>query len=170
MGAFFVSLEPNDEPIRGSFIKNILKQAVPGAIAMLSIVLFTYILYFFQLNGVMYTRVYDVSTIVTMCAIMFAFVSLANFYKVCSPLSKYRIFVFAGAIVVNVVGVILMYVLEGKLPENFDLFKVHPSQLDQIHYVEMIAISFTIIGLYLGIYKIVEIIREKREISDDKNK
>ena len=169
MGAFFVSLEPNDEPIRGSFINNILKQAIPGAIAMLAIVLFVYILHFFQINGVMYTRVYDVKTIVTMCAIMFAVVSLANFYKVCSPLSKYRILVFIGAIVINIVGIMLMYLLEGKLPENLDLFKVAPSKLDQIHYVEMISISLTIIGLYLGIYKIIEILRGKKETNDDQN-
>ncbi len=154
VGAFFSSLEPNAEIIKGHFLANVLKSALPGATTVLVAVGAIYFLYIGQTGGWLYTAVYDNQTVITMCTLLLATIPYAHFFTICSPFSKYRKFVFGLCLFLTAAGIGLMYLLE---PYFSELFMVYPRELDPLNYVEMFVIAVGIIGIYLFIINMIRI-------------
>lgn len=89
--SFFLSQMPNTELIRGRFITNILKKAIPGGLVNVVVVLLTYL--GCALFGV------PSEQISTACTIAFAIVGMIYLYTVCRPFNLYRRFVWLGSLV-----------------------------------------------------------------------
>ena len=102
LSAFFLALEHNNDPLRGSLMKSIFRKAIPGAIAVLAPVAIVYLLYIMQLNTIFYSGIYYFQTATTMAVISFTIVGLFILLKICLPFTKYRAIVFAGAATLEV--------------------------------------------------------------------
>ena len=98
LASFFLALEANKDPLKGTFIHSIIKKAIPGVITMLVPVAAIYIMHVFQVNYVMYTGIYFFETATTMSVIVFTLLGLIILLKICLPFNKYRAFVFGGAV------------------------------------------------------------------------
>jgi len=103
VAAFFLALQKNSEKIQGSFIKNVLKKAIPAAISIILPLITVYGLLILQRNGI-FTGVqpdYDGTTMlsssssaITMCVLIYTIMSFVVLYQVCLPFDRYRKTVF----------------------------------------------------------------------------
>ena len=99
--AFFIALERNSEKIKGGFLSNIFKKAIPAAATLTGAVLITFLFYVLQRNGVINWGIYTRGTAIAMSIIAFSILGLAVLYRVCCPLSKYRRIVFLVVVAIN---------------------------------------------------------------------
>ena len=80
--SFFLALEPNEERIKNSFIKNILKRSLPTAITIIINVVFSIFLYkFFGLSRTQYS---------TLCVALTGILELGLIYEISLPLNFRR--------------------------------------------------------------------------------
>ncbi|MCQ2796810.1 MAG: HAD-IC family P-type ATPase [Bacilli bacterium] len=91
---FFVALEPNKERIKGGFIKNIIREALPGALAQLLVTLPIIS------AGIISPVLFPMDGVIAMCVIDLSIMSLVIFLHVCLPLNKYRSLVLFGTFLV----------------------------------------------------------------------
>lgn len=159
VAAFFLALEPNRELLQGSFIKNILKKAVPAAFLIIIPVALTYLCFILQKNNLLFTGIYadmdgetylNTSEIArTICVLIYTSLSFVVLYRVCLPFDKYRKIVFAcvtGVSFLALAGSCLFTYLSKTVDE---LLKINFLALEPINY--LLAAFFIILsaGIYL---------------------
>lgn len=85
--AFFLALEPNNNLIKGNFLLNVLKKALPGALVVATAIL---TIYSFSASLNLSEKISTMSTIVA------AYVCLMVLYRVCQPFTNARRVLFFG--------------------------------------------------------------------------
>ncbi len=161
--AFFLALQKNKEQIKGKFIKNILRKAIPGAVMIIISVALVYTLFALQEGCGFATGIasdasssYKSEIARSMSVIIYSLLSLVVLFKVCQPFDTYRKLVFAGAtlFVVGILGGCGAYsLLSGKeniLLINFDV-------LNPVNYLEILVIAVALATIYLTYLYIVEV-------------
>ena len=174
LSSFFLALEPNQEPLKGSFIGSILRKALPGFATIIVSVTMIYILYIFQDNTILYTGVYDLQTASTMSVIVFTVLGLVILLKICLPFNKYRAIVFAGAATLEVgllvTAGILSYTLQNKV--NTQLYKlvtfgINFPSLTLVNWFAIVIIIVLAVAIYLIVSYVVEVFKgEHQNVKD----
>ena len=134
--SFFISFERNEKPIRGTFLKTALTNALPFAIViMLNIVILTVLG-----NGMGIEQ----NTLTTMMYLLIGFVSILAVQEVCMPFDKVHAFLFGTTAIGFYVAVYLFK----------NLLKLSPLTGEQIGIVVILAIiSYVIILIKRKMYK-----------------
>ena len=142
--SFFVSFERNEKPIKGTFLKTALTNALPFAIViMLNIVILTVLG-----NGMGIEQ----NTLTTMMYLLIGFVSILAVQEVCMPFNKVHAFLFSTTAVGFYVAAYLFR----------DLLSLSPLATQQIGIVVILAIiSYVIIFIKRKMYKIL-FLRDRR--------
>ena len=174
LSSFFLALEPNQEPLKGSFIGSILRKALPGFATIIVSVTMIYMLYIFQDNTIQYTGVYDLQTASTMSVIVFTVLGLVILLKICLPFNKYRTIVFAGAATLEVgllvTAGILSYTLQNKV--NTQLYKlvtfgINFPSLTLVNWFAIAIIIVLAVAIYLIVSYVVEVFKgEHQNVKD----
>jgi cation-transporting ATPase E len=174
LSSFFLALEPNQEPLKGSFIGSILRKALPGFATIIVSVTMIYMLYIFQDNTILYTGVYDLQTASTMSVIVFTVLGLVILLKICLPFNKYRAIVFAGATTLEVgllvTAGILSYTLQNKV--NTQLYKlvtfgINFPSLTLVNWFAIAIIIVLAVAIYLIVSYVVEVFKgEHQNVKD----
>ena len=174
LSSFFLALEPNQEPLKGSFIGSILRKALPGFATIIVSVTMIYMLYIFQDNTILYTGVYDLQTASTMSVIVFTVLGLVILLKICLPFNKYRAIVFAGAATLEVgllvTAGILSYTLQNKV--NTQLYKlvtfgINFPSLTLVNWFAIAIIIVLAVAIYLIVSYVVEVFKgEHQNVKD----
>ena len=174
LSSFFLALEPNQEPLKGSFIGSILRKALPGFATIIVSVTMIYMLYIFQDNTIQYTGVYDLQTASTMSVIVFTVLGLVILLKICLPFNKYRAIVFAGAATLEVgllvTAGILSYTLQNKV--NTQLYKlvtfgINFPSLTLVNWFAIAIIIVLAVAIYLIVSYVVEVFKgEHQNVKD----
>ena len=94
--SFFLSLQPNNEQVKGSFVPNILKRVLPAALTMISMVLVFFIISYLEGAGGLLT----LECAVTMSVLAFSTFSFVFLFRVCRHFDAYRIVLFVALLVV----------------------------------------------------------------------
>lgn len=94
--AFFISLQPNRERLTGSFLSNILRNAIPAGIAEITTVAVFYIAHLISPTFMSSDMAHVFSVIA------FSAVSFVILFRICLPLDKYRLFVFGSMLTIAV--------------------------------------------------------------------
>lgn len=81
---FFVALEPNKERIKGGFVKNVTREALPGALIQLIIAVPLLVV------GYSPSKDFSIAGTTATAIILISVMSFVILYHVCSPLNKYR--------------------------------------------------------------------------------
>ena len=138
--SFFVSFERNENPIKGTFLKTALTNALPFAIViMLNIIVLTVLG-----NGMGIEQ----NTLTTMMYLLIGFVSILAVQEVCMPFNKVHAFLFSTTAVGFYVAAYLFR----------NLLKLSPLVVEQIGIVVILAIiSYIIIFIKRKMYKLSEI-------------
>ena len=161
--AFFLALEKNNEKIKGGFLANIFKKAIPAASVLIGTVLFSFLFYVLQRNGVLNWGIYTKETAIAMSIVAFSLLGLAVLYRVCCPLTKYRRTVFICVVAINVLFILITSIVS--------VVNQITEPVLQIPYIELsgpaiLVTSFIIAilaALYILSYRILNAIKERDE-------
>ncbi len=103
--AFFLSLQPTKEKLHGSFLRNVLEDAVPAGISEILVVILIYIPAMFPDSFI------DLNTARTLSVLAFSAISLCTLFRVSLPPNRFRLIVFGVAAFVCVGVVIATFLL-----------------------------------------------------------
>ena len=159
IAAFFLALERNKEPIKGTFMGTVFRKAVPGSIAVMAPVLICYVLYQLQNHGVMYTGIYTYDAATTMSILGFTIMGLFVLLKICLPLNLYRGLVFGGVTLVETGLLIAAGIASFKVGVTESILAIDFPSLTVVNYFILGIIIVLIASIYLLVSYIVEIIR-----------
>ncbi len=90
--SFFLALEPNRERVRGNFLVNVFRNALPGALCVVVSVFYVYALTAIEAM--------NQDTISTMCVLLAGSSSLAVLFHVCRPFDRNRLVLFIAMCIV----------------------------------------------------------------------
>ena len=109
MPSFLLALEPNFEQVKGKFLPQVLRNALPGGLTNIIVVLLTQ--WYMQNHG------YTLDETQTICTAVLAMTGLLVLLQVCRPFSTFRKIIW-GAMAVGLVGSFLLLgsVFELQLP------------------------------------------------------
>ena len=97
--AFFLSLQPNKEPIQGRFLPNLITSALPGAI------IFTLnVIAMFVFDSIVGTS----GQLETMGSLVVTMAGFLVLFKLCKPFDVYRACLFVGMVIVSVLVLAFM--------------------------------------------------------------
>ncbi len=144
--AFFLALQPNKERIQGHFMSNVIRKALPGGltdvIAVGALVIFA---------GTFDVDAGDVATSATM---LLAIVGFMILFKICQPMNKFRMAIWAGC----VAGLILAGLF---LPELFAIQAIS-KECAMLFVLFAIATEPLLRYLTAGLSKLQEIVQRVR--------
>ena len=110
--SFILAFLPNDKPIQGRFIYNLIKNALPGALALVINVGAVYLFNnFFPTAGVN-----NIEIITTMGTLVLIFTGLAMLYRLCKPFGAITTILFGAMLVLSFVCVFAWPAMFGILP------------------------------------------------------
>ena len=142
--SFILALEPNNERIRGNFLRNIISKAVPGAVTIVvNILLINLLAYLTDMP-------YEESS--TLCVIMNGFTGLMLVFRLCLPFNWIRSLLFGTITCGLVVGVVFCRPI-------FSLAPLHPQLL--IYLACFMVFAFLLFNLMLFIFD-KHLLREDR--------
>jgi cation-transporting ATPase E len=114
--SFILALEPNNERIQGSFIINIIKKSLPGALTMsFNIILLMSIASFLNFTP---------EQISTLAVIVTGFTGLLTLFKVCIPFHLKNIILFTCMVTIFVVALIFYQSFFAIVPFNLPMMLV----------------------------------------------
>ena len=90
IGSFFLSIQPNEERLKDSFITNILKRTIPAGLVQLTIPLIFFIINLANPTILSADPNMSYATAITLSIIGFSVGSLIVFVRTCWPFDKYR--------------------------------------------------------------------------------
>ena len=105
MPSFLLALEPNFERVRGKFLPQVLRGALPGGLTNIIVVLLT--------QGYMQAQGYTVDEIQTICTAVLGLTGLLVLLQVCKPFSTFRKLI----VITMTVGLVGSFLLLGNLFE-----------------------------------------------------
>lgn len=167
LSSFFLALEPNQEPLKGSFIGSILRKAVPGFATIILAVTVIYVLYLFQDNIIFYTGVYELETATTMSVIVFTILGLVVLLKICLPFNKYRAIVFAGAATVEAGLLVAAAIVSYKIGVKESIVAINFPSLTLVNWFVIAIIIVLAIATYLIVSYVVEVFRGEHQNAKD---
>lgn len=97
-----LSLQPNNDIIKGKFLSNVIRGILPAAVTIL---LFNLILYFLKDIPGFEVLIDDKDAFVTIASIVNTTVMLVTFYDACRPFNWFRKIVFSSTIVIILLAV-----------------------------------------------------------------
>lgn len=164
--SFFIALEPDSKPIKPGFLRNILKNAVPYAVLLLTAVLVSYLLFIMNKAG-LYTgvREFGYNPLDTaagrygatgIAIISVSILSMVVLYLTCRPLNLYRGIVVASSALVQI-GIILGFAFSGGknvLNIDFDRITGENWMASAVIIVALGALAITINNIYSGLQNI----------------
>ena len=167
LASFFLALEGNKEPVKGTFIGSVLRKAIPASLVMLIPVGLTFVLHVFQVNHILYSGIYELEAATTMSVIMFTVLGLVILCKICLPFNKYRLFVFLGAVVVEAAMLVAAAIVSYNVSVEASIVAINFPILTIVNWFTIGIIVLITSTIYLIVSYIVEVIRG--EYSNVKN-
>ncbi len=139
-----LSLEPSHEPIRPGFLRNIFRKAIPGGVMM---ILATSGIFAYGLLVMQQTGTFPLDLMRAMGAIEISILCLVILLVVIMPLTKFRMWVFIGAAVLDIAALLLVAFIWGDNPNN----------ILGIHYELLAGTEYFIIGVIVVFFAFVYI-------------
>ena len=127
--SFFLALKPNNERINGKFIYNLIKNALPGGLALIINVCAVYAFVFFT------TKTLDTNTISSMATIILTMTGISQLLKLCRPFNALTATLFCSMFAIC----FFVIIFAGST------FKIYPISLENILFL----IILTILSPYL---------------------
>lgn len=138
--SFFLALEPNNERLKGHFLLNIFKKALPSGIIMGSGIVFMFLYSFFTkgLNGNNFNDLIEVSVYYISIASMFVLI------QTCYKFNKYRLLVLVYAAVM----IALMFLMS--IYSDFNLLKLQ-RVIHDLNFVTLLIVVLIVSLILIGI-------------------
>ena len=168
LASFFLALERNSERLSGSFLKNILLKAIPAGVFVSLSSLVVFLAYLLNKNGILYTGIATKEVAITMCTILFTCLSFIVLLKTCLPFTKYRLCVFIGAGIIDILGFIYTAFIAPLIKnQTFNFFKIDFKILGPQNYIFMIVVFVVIVTLYFFTSYVYEIFKKNMHLEEE---
>lgn len=138
--SFFLALEPNNERLKGHFLMNIFKKALPSGIIMGCGIVFMFLYSFFtkDLNGNNFNDLIEVSVYYISIASMFVLI------QTCYKFNKYRLLVlFYAAVMIALMFLMSIY-------SDFNLLKLQ-RVIHDLNFVTLLIVVLIVSLILIGI-------------------
>lgn len=160
VGAYSLLVDDTNEKVRGYFINNAFRKAIPFLALQVAGIFTILILYVMQNNNVINLGIYSFETAVSMSVIMFNLFSLLIYYSIYRPFNKKKkiiaISICAYSLLVLFIDGIISYLTN----KNTSVFQISYLSMNGPAYMAL-AISIIILAsLYLFINGIINILKE----------
>lgn len=138
--SFFLALEPNNERLKGHFLMNIFRKALPSGIIMGCGIVFMFLYSFFtkDLNGNNFNDLIEVSVYYISIASMFVLI------QTCYKFNKYRLLVLVYAAVM----IALMFLMS--IYSDFNLLKLQ-RVIHDLNFVTLLIVVLIVSLILIGI-------------------
>ena len=144
--SFILAFLPNNKPIEGRFIYNLIKNALPGAIALVINVGCVYLFNYLYAGSV----INNIEIITAMGTLVMIFTGLAMLYRLCKPFGAITIILFVAMCVLNAVCIFAW-------PGVFGLAPITELGVTNILYVTVLSlVAPTVITI---LYKLMDKIK-----------
>lgn len=157
VSSFLLALEPNNEPLRGNFLLNIFKKAVPNGLIMSATIML-----FFSV----FTNMYSVADITEISVYFISIASIFVLLQVCIPFNKYRLSIYAGSVIATIVLFFL------SVYSDMNILKLN-RHLDSINSSYLLIYSLIIVFALMGVIYIISnykvLFKKKNEINRKQN-
>ena len=141
--SFILAFLPNNKPIEGRFIYNLIKNALPGAIALVINVACVYLFNYLYAGSI----VDNIDLITTMGTLVLIFTGLAMLYRLCKPFNAITTILFVAMLVANIVCIFVW-------PTVFGIASISELGVTNILYVTVLSlVAPTVITI---LYKIMD--------------
>lgn len=145
--SFCLAFLPNDKPIEGKFIYNLIKNALPGAITLVLNIGLIY-LFNFLVNG---SISYNMNIVSSMATMTLVFTGLAMLYRLCKPFNAFTVAIFVAMLALSLT---CMFAWPTFFGVEVAFFKL---SLENILFVIVLALAApTVISV---LYKIMDKVR-----------
>ena len=145
--SFCLAFLPNDKPIEGKFIYNLIKNALPGALTLVLNIGAIY-LFNFIVNG---SISYNMPIVSSMATVTLTLTGLAMLYRLCKPFTPFTTLIFIAMFVISLLCILLWPTFFGLEMAFFSM------SLENVLFVIVLALaSPTIISV---LYKIMDKIK-----------
>lgn len=141
VASFFLSLQPNSMKIKGTFMSNVVKKALPGSIVMVIAVFSFFVMRNIETIQPGSLRVSDYA-VITMSVLTMIFISFVVLLRTSFPLDLYRGILFSLVLI----GAITVMVLAGIM--RLDLFKIDYRDLSTINIIELVVVNIAAVVFY----------------------
>lgn len=138
--SFFLALQPNGQQIKGNFLHNTMETAVPGALAILSVVAATFIM---ARAGVLGTNALsdatEIDLIISLATLAMTFVSLAMVFYLCRPFNTYRTVLMVSLCALTA---LIVLVFNPTVIPGFRLFAIDVYRFNEAEVLTMVIFMF----------------------------
>ena len=167
LAAFFLALEINKEPVKGTFVGSIFRKAIPGSLVLLIPVGLIYLLHVFQINHIFYSGIYTFDVATTMSVIVFTILGLVILFKICLPLNLFRSIVFGGAVLLEGALLTAAAIISYKVGVEQSVIHIDFPSLTLVNWFVIGIIIIASTAIYLAVTYIVEVFRgEHNNVKD----
>ena len=144
--SFILAFLPNDKPIQGKFIYNLIKNALPGALTLVLNVGAVYLFNYFAHS----TIAGNIELVETMSTIVLTFTGLAMLYRLCKPFNAITVCLFTVMITLCALCIFAW-------PATFGIMAISALALEDVLFIIVLALaSPTIIAI---LYKVMDKIK-----------
>ncbi len=155
---FFLSLQPNQNRVKGKFLSFVLSRAVPGALVLILAVQSTNIFAIFQPE-------YFSDYYMEISVYLISFAGLIMLFRVCQPLNAMRTFLFLAMLTISILCLTLLPNLF--IDEKF--FEEGYKHLGFVQYLYIAMVIFFCIPLSSALLKITDKLTKDHEPLTQKN-
>lgn len=110
--SFCLAFLPNDKPIQGKFIYNLIKNALPGALTLVINIAAVYLFNLLANGGIAENK----DVVSTMATIILTLTGLAMLYRLCKPFNMFTILVFVAMVALCSICILAWPTFFGILP------------------------------------------------------
>jgi len=152
LAAFFLALQKNSERLKGSFLGNIVSEALPGGIMQLALVLLIYTLTF------VFPGTFTLEAARAMAIIAFTIASYFILAKISWPLDSYRLILFLAIAALGIATLIIDYFLR-----SWGILKIPYESLSPVHVLALFILLVVAVPFYLLISKLIKNAVDRRQ-------
>lgn len=156
-------LNNNTETIKGKFVVNIFKKALPGALVMFISALVVFGLYTMQINSNGDFGIYNVQIAITMITISFMALSIVTLYNILLPLSKYHRNVMMITTTITAILLAVSAAISYTTNRADLFFGISFVEMNGPAYLVTAITVILLAGLYITIYRIIDAFKGKDE-------
>ena len=161
-----ILFEKGESKIKGSFLKNVLKNAIPAAVMITTSVLVIFWLYILQLGNHLNLGIYNTGTAVTMSVIAFMTLYFVYLYKLCLPLNKYRKITLIVALAISVAFLVVSAIVSYALGKKEPILGMSFIDMSGPAYLTTIILIIILSLIYLVTYRFISIFKGDKNNED----
>lgn len=157
VAALFLAIESNNEIAEDNFVKGVLGNTIPASILLTFSLAFIFVAYLLQKHKVINLGIESLDTAVAMSVISITIIGTVVFYKICSPLNKYRTIVLISLASFNAAALVATSLITYLSNKKEPVLQIPYLSMNGPAYMTIIIMVVVLGSLHIFIQRLIEI-------------